>query len=249
MPLARFAGYALWVAPAVLLSVVALIMVRRRLHRELPAFFAYSVISVVRIVVMFVLYHRNFDIYAHYYWVSQALSATLGLAVIYEVFVQVFRGYGATRPLGSLLFRWAGTVLLLAAVGFAVITPVSDETLLMGGILVLERSVRLMQCGLLFFLFTFASYLRLPWRNNLFGIGLGFGLFAAVQLAAVAMRTQVGLISQETWVFVKMASYDCGVLVWVAYLLSPQPVEDVALSPAGTEVNRWNQALLQILQR
>lgn len=248
MSLARFAYYALWIAPAVGLTLMAVIMMCRKLYRELPFFFAYCVFSVLRSLVLFLILHWQGEAYFYGYWTAEALSAALGFGVIHEVFSRVFERYQAIQGLGVLLFRWAAAVLVLVAVVAAAASPGSDESRLMASVLVLERSVHVIQVGLLLLLFAFSAYFRLSWRHYVFGIALGFGLFASVQLVAVAMRAHVGLISDYSWGFVKLASYNCAVVVWITYLLMPQPAEATAPPQLG-QVESWNRALLQLLQR
>lgn len=248
MSLARFSFYVLWLAPVVLQTALAIVMRIRRLDRELPAFFAYCAFSAVQTPILFWIYHRT-TAYFYCYWVAEAVSAILGLAVIYEVFLHVFQRYDSSSRLAQSLFRWVGAALVLTAVVTAMAVPGNDANRLMAVSLVLGRSVLLVQCGLLLFLFTAAAYLRLSWRSRAFGIAMGFGLFVGVQLAEGAVRAQVGLISQETLSLVKMASYNCAVLVWMTYLLAPQPAEVPAPAPRLEHVKSWNQALLQLLLR
>ena len=53
------AFYTLWIAPALLMALLAAVMKHRRLHRELPAFFAYAVFTAVRTPILFFLFHRS----------------------------------------------------------------------------------------------------------------------------------------------------------------------------------------------
>ena len=47
---------------------------------------------------------------------SEALNAFFGFKVIHEIFLNVFRPYQYLKDLGTLLFKWAGVVLLLVSV-------------------------------------------------------------------------------------------------------------------------------------
>ena len=249
MSFPRFAFYALWVAPALLMALLAFLMQRRHLHREVPAFFAYAVFTAARTPILFFIFHRHNEIYAYAYWIAEGLSAALGLAAIYEVFRRLFQAYEATSRLGNLLFRWTAAGFVLLAVVAASLAQESDLNRLVAGVLAVTQGVRLVQCGLLLFLFSFCFFSGLSWRNHLFGIATGFGLFAGVQLATAAMQLRLG-INQQTWVWVNMASYNCAVLVWVSYLLAPQRAEDTVVPvPVAAEAKGWNQALLQLLQR
>jgi len=248
MSLARFSFYVLWLAPVVLQTALAIVMRVRRLDRELPAFFAYCAFSAAQTPILFWIYHRT-TAYFYCFWVAEAVGTILALAAIYEVFLHLFRFYDTSARLAQSLFRWVGGALVLAGVITAMAAPGNDANRLMAASLVVDRSAQLVQCGLLLFLFAAAAYLRFSWRSHAFGIAMGFGLFIGVQLAEGAVRAQVGLISQETLSLVKMASYNCAVLVWMTYLLAPQPAEVAAPAPRLENVKSWNQALLQLLLR
>lgn len=248
MSLTRFAFYALWIAPALLLAALAVIMKIRRLDREFPAFFAYCAFSAMQTPILLFVFHRP-TAYFYCYWVAGAVSAILGLAVIYEVFLHLFQAYDTNTRLAQSLFRWVGAALVLAAVVAAMAAPGNHENPLMAASLVVDRSVRLVQCGLLFSIFVASACLRLSWRSHAFGVAMGFALFVGVQMAAAAVRAQAGLLSQDALSLVKMASYNCAVLVWMTYLLAPQPAEVAAPAPRLEQVQNWNQALLQLLLR
>ena len=47
----------LWIAPHALLVVLAIMMIRRKLVRQFPAFFSYTVFEVVQFVLLFTLDH------------------------------------------------------------------------------------------------------------------------------------------------------------------------------------------------
>lgn len=243
-------AYVLWIAPAALQVLIVSAMLKRRLVREFPIFFAYTTFHVVRAIALFLLRHQlaSWD-YFYSYWTAQAASSVLGFAVIYEIFSHVFRSHEALRTLGFMLFRWVAAVLLLVAVVAAASAPGSDTNQLMAGVVILERSVRVVQCGLLFFLFLFSSSFGLSWRHYVFGIALGFGLFASVELVAVTMRAHFGSVADATWSLVNSAAYNCTVLIWVGYLLGPQPAQRAVQMPPKAEIDEWNQALLQLIRR
>jgi len=238
----------LWIAPAVLLAALATVMRIRRLDRVWPAFFAYCVFSAARTPILFWAYHQT-TTYFYCFWVAEAVGTILALAAIYEVFLHLFRSYDASARLAQSLFRWVGAALVLAAVLTAMAVPGNNANRLMAASLVVDRSAQLVQCGLLLFLFAAAAYLRLSWRSHAFGIAVGFGLFLGVQLTEVAVRAQVGLVSEATLNLVKMGSYTCAVLVWMTYLLAPQRAEVPAAAPRVEHVKSWNQALVHFLTR
>ncbi|MGH9649196.1 MAG: hypothetical protein ACRD3A_12670 [Terriglobales bacterium] len=249
MSFSALAFYTLWIAPALLMALLAAVMMRKRLHRELPAFFSYAVFTAARTPILFFVFHQHPDVYAYVYQIAEGVSAVVGFASIYEVFRHLFGNHEAARRLGILLFRWTAGAFVLLAVVAAASQPQADSNRLATAIVALTQGVRLVQCGLLLFLFVFSFFSGLAWRSHLFGIAVGFGLFAGVQLATVAMQAHLGVVNDRTLVWVNMASYNCAVLVWVAYLLAPQRAEVMAAASTVAEVKGWNRALLQFLQR
>ncbi len=239
--------YALWITPALLMALIAAVMRYRHLHRELPAFFCYAIFIALRTPILFYVFHHNPLAYSLLYWVAEAGSAVLGFAAIYEVFRHLFQAREGTLRLGLMLFRWTAGLFVLLAVVAAALAYQSDASWVEAAVVSLTQGVRLVQCGLLLFLFLFSYFSGLTWRSQELGIALGFGLFASVQLASVAMQAHQGLASFQTWRWVNMASYNCAVLVWAVYLLA-QRVEVAVAAPVTTEVQSWNRALLRLLR-
>ena len=78
--------------------------------------------------------------------------------------------------------------------------------------------MRVVQIGLIMFLLVFSRYLGVSWRQQSFGIALGFGEFAAFELIVVALRAS-GHIGQLTVDATNIIAYNCSVLVWLGYAL------------------------------
>jgi hypothetical protein len=233
--------YALWVGGWALSLAVVATMVRRKLRGEFPLFFAYAAFQVVSVPAQFVLFHRG--VYADYfyaYWVSSALGIGLGLAVLFEIFQHAFRPYAALRGLGSMIFRWAALVLLLVALITALSAPL-DQSPLITAILSLERSIRMMQCGLLILMLFFSPQLGLSWRSHLFGITAGFGGYAGVSLTLVSLRVQLGIPGDTAYSLINSGAYTFAAALWCAYLLAPEPARlAVRVQPVP---DQWDFAL------
>jgi hypothetical protein len=222
MALARFLQYALWMSGWALSLAVVVTMVRRKLRLEFPFFFAYAVFQVISVPVHFALYQRGVYVdYFYAYWTSSAIGIGLGLAVLYEVFQHVFRPYAALRGLGSMLFRWATLVLLLVGVVTALSAP-SGPSLLINAIMSLERSIRMMQCGLLLLLLLFSPQLGISWRSHLFGITAGFGGYSAVALTQITLRAHLGIPSDAAYSLINSLAYTLATATWLSYLLAPE---------------------------
>jgi len=249
------ADYLLWVTGAALLVLTFAAVLRRRLFYEYPVFFAYAAFQVLGTALrsgvhLLQLHHRvSYGDYFYTYWETQAISIVLSFAVIYEIYCGVFQRYDALQRVGGILFACAGIALLAAAGWLAVSAPVAGQPGIVTAVLVMERSVRVMQCGLVLFLFLAAFYFGLPWQNYRFGIALGFGVFASIELAAVAVRSQIGASVAAACSQINSAAYSFGVMIWLCYLLAPQPASQFVGVAQHNDLKKWNQALLEFLDR
>ena len=210
----------LWLVTPVLMTAVIASMYKRGLHRQFPFFFNYAVFQVVTFVVEFSL--RNWVNYFYAYWTCSALSIIVTFAVLQEIFKDAFRPYEALRDLSVILFRWCALVVLLVA-GMWAITSWQGNQLdnVTNTILLVNRTVRMMQCGLVFFMLLFSEYLGISRRNVLFGIAVGFGFFAAVNMLVVTAMAHRTVLSKLVLSRISGGAYIVSALVWLAYVALP----------------------------
>ncbi len=237
----RLIDYVLWFTGPVMQVGILVAMYRRGLHRDYPYFFNYIVLQVLCEPILFVILRFSYTVYYWGYWVSIALSALVSFAVLQEIFHDAFRPYEALRDLSVILFRWSALVVLLVAVMWAIAAAHSSQVdAVTNSILLVQRGVRLMQCGLVFFLLLFSEYLGISRRHVLFGIALGFGIFASVNMlwaAAVAHGTfvHVSVLRQ-----INSGAYNFSVLIWLAYTAFAPARSRVATAARSKD---WNYAL------
>jgi hypothetical protein len=238
-PKIQLAYNALWLAHPLLQSMVVAIMLWRKVYRSFPFFFSYVAFQIVAFAITFPL-REQYRIFFAAYWAESAVSVILGFFVIREVFLDVFRPYHTLRDLGSVLFKWAGLVMLMVAGVMAASTRagVADEPVV-NAILTLERSVRVVQCGLVLFLLVFARFLGVNWWQKSFGIALGFGAFASVELSLVALGSHVDSPTLSS--FINMAAYNLAILTWFMYMVLKSPV--VTQTASMLRPQRWEQSL------
>src|SRR5712692_2105646 len=217
--------YALWLVAPALESAIGYRMWIRRLYRDYPLFFAYTINHLLSFLVLFYCYRLGIrDVYRHAYLSCEAVDTVLKFGVIWELFSQVFRPYEGIRELGSALLRWASVILLFIAVIVAASTSGSDSDRFLAGFFAMERSVEIMQGGLLFLLFVLSSSLGLQWKQHTLGIALGFGVVTSIDLAAFTLRAQLGMVSHDVLSLISIAAFDCAVLIWLRTLYARKPV-------------------------
>src|ERR1017187_3325525 len=239
----RVLYYALWIAHPVLQMGIAAIMLRRGLHRKFKFFFGYVLIQLITFAVVFPATWHSYSASFYLYWICDALSVAFGFAVIHEVFVDVFRLFHTLRDLGTVLFKWAGLVMLLVAGVVSVSTNSSEIAPWMQAIITSQRCVRIIQVGMVLFLLFFAHYVGISRRQHSFGIALGFGSFAVIELVLIC--SWVGNHLGGPWMrILNMAAYNRRLVVWFGYVAVKRPARDASLSLLQPQ--RWEQSLSDI---
>jgi hypothetical protein len=239
----RILYYALWIAHPVLQTGIAAIMFHRGLHRKFKFFFGYILVQIITFAAMFPAMWHNYSAAFYIFWVCDALSVAFGFGVIHEVFVDVFRAFHTLRDLGTVLFKWAGLVMLLVAGVVSVSTNSSQVAPWMQAIVTSQRCVRIIQVGMVLFLLFFAHYVGVSRRQHSFGIALGFGSFAVIELVLIC--SWVGNHLGGAWVSIlNMSAYNSTLLVWFGYVALRSPARDASLSLLQPQ--RWEQGLSDI---
>jgi hypothetical protein len=233
----------LWCAQPILQSVVAVILWHRKMHKQFPVFFLFLLVQVANFAVIFPLWFvGDFKMYFVFFWLGEAANAVLGFKVIHEIFLDVFRPYHTLKDLGTLLFKWAGVVMLLVSVVVA-FSNSFDQSPLVHAVTTLQRSVRIVQFGLILFLLLFSRFLGVSRKQVSFGISLGFGLFAGVELMLMALNSG-GFVRQGNLNLVNMVTLILAILVWCGYSLSRKAVRVAAVNHLQTQ--RWEQGLADL---
>src|SRR5246500_3644009 len=162
----KFFYYGLWILHPILQIGIGAFMVRRGLVRQFKFFFGYIVTQLAVFAVIFPAYcWRSYSAAFYLYWGCNAISVTLGFLVIHEVFVDVFRLFHTLRDLGTVLFKWAGLVMLLVAGVVSVSNPATTKPW-MEAIISAQRCVRIVQVGMVLFLLFFAHFLGVSRRQR-----------------------------------------------------------------------------------
>ena len=223
----------------------------KRLWRNFPLFSLYAVSNFLATAGLYALKAaggspRQF-FYA--YWVCEGIAVLLGFGVVYEIFRTLFGEYSALRRLAIGGFRWALTALVLLGIVVAYAQSSGDKNPLMAGVLLVEETARTIEVGLLMFLFLFSKAFGLHWRQHIFGIAMGLGIFVATELVGVATRAYLGPIAFQTFAVARGVAFDMSVLVWLGYLLVPERVTAGAEVPNRAQLEQWNQAIMELIHQ
>jgi hypothetical protein len=246
----------LWVAPDLLLLLLAALMWRREHHKQYPIFLIFAVATATGSFAVYaadVIPSVSGNTFWHIAWASLLVDALVKFALLGEIFSRVFGLYPSLAKLGKSFITGVGVVLVFLATLAAAGTPKDNINLIVSGAHLLEQTIYLIECGLILFLFVFAAYFKLAWSRSAFGITLGLGVSASVHLATWALMANGKFPAQYRIFldFLNMAAYHVSVLIWFYYLLIPgkniSRPEDPP--PSGHDLEIWNQELERLLHK
>ncbi len=252
MPWYKFLLLYLWIAPHVVLAVVAVLLLTKRLYTSFPAFVLYTWYEIAEFVVLFAIAATGLSKgawYVHVYLLTLAMSTALRFGVIQEVFDNVFREHGRVDALARVSLRWTTGFLLAAAVLCAIFASGQTSGSLIAGAAWVGRGVAIVQCGLVLFLLLFSRAFGLSLQSYVFGITLGFGILSSVELANWAMHTgELTESMARALNLLPTGGYHVAVLVWLGYLVVPErKILQTSNVPVGG-VDKWNRELERFLQ-
>lgn len=224
--------YLSWLlGPALQVTLLAS-MVHRKLHAVFPRFFSYILFQILKSGFLFVTYQYYEGGYFDAYWTGNAISVILAVTVMDEILHKLFSEYGGVQSFGSIIFRWACGLLLLLALVNALSSQEGGADRVVAAVLSFDRSVRVMQCGLFCLLMVLCRFLRHCWRQRVFGIALGFGVFASIELILVSVAMRYGGGSAPIVSLLKSTAYNVVTLLWIVYMWQhSQSIPEVELAP------------------
>ena len=242
----------LWIAPHVLLGVLAVILCRRRLYRGYPVFLAYVLYEIAQFILLFALYSVlgvTSKPYAYVFSATLMISIALRFGVIDEVSKDLFRESQFLQVAARRSLMCVTGLLLVMGVLLAVYAPGNNTAKWYAGIFVVNRGAAMVQCGLLLSLLLFARFLGLSWRRPAFGIALGLGVLTSVDLATYALRAAFASEgAAELSDLLVTGAYLVCVSIWIGYLLAPE-LEPASLAVVPRdEVETWNKELQRLVR-
>jgi hypothetical protein len=184
--------------------------------------------------------HVAYQVYFYVYWVSFALEAILSLLVIYGIFKLAMAPLKGLQTLGMLVFRWVAAISVAVAIGVAVSPHQSGIHFMTAMITQLQQTSSILTLCLLLFVCFAIRPMGLSFRSRIFGISLGLGFLATINLVNSAWishnPTMYSLFSVVNGLAVGLT-----LLTWSAYFAFPEPKRRIIVLPTTSPFLRWNQ--------
>jgi hypothetical protein len=239
--------YAFWIAGLILQPTLAIFLLAKKYWHKYPIFTVYTVVNSIGNIISFLLREAPHS----YFWflsIFNAITTLLGLGIAYEIFGTIFSPHRALKRLATIVFL--GCAILLAGLGgFLIVSKAAFSGAdVMTSVLVVSEAARLLEVGLIGVLFFFSRAFGLHWRQSTFGIALGLGVFATVELIATTIQSQFGPAAINVLNLARTAVFDVGLLIWFGYILAPEPSLNIVL-PERSQLEDWNRAVMEIIQQ
>lgn len=189
----------------------------------------------------------DYNIYFCCHWFFAVIQTGLMIAIIYNVFHLAMRPLPGLHRLGKVVFQWVGGVSLL----FALVVALGPQLMSTGNAMVaafstgIERTQEgisvLVLCLLLFVCFATKS-LGLTYRSHIFGVTLGMGVFATIQLVQAAWFSTSQAHSLYSPIYLVSTLGTCAAfLIWGTYFAMPEPERKMILLPTTSPFFFWNR--------
>jgi len=251
MPALSLQSALIWATAQALQLLCVYLLYRRKLLTQFKFLASFFVFMTLKAGVLFLCYHYSSPqswTYFAVYWVTATMSDMFKIAVLYEIFCAAFKPFAGLQDLAKLVFKWAAACIVF--IGFVVFittpaSPVKNNWLIVG-VNGFERIVRVMECSLLMFLFMGSQHLGVAKRNRVFGFALGFGIDAFFQLLVYSAAANSHVSKLHFWGELLPVIYYVSLLIWVGYLIQPEPARESLHIPVTSPLLRWNEVALAL---
>jgi hypothetical protein len=184
--------------------------------------------------------HLAYQVYFYIYWTSYALEAMLSLLVIYSIFKLAMAPLKGLQTLGMLVFRWVAAISIAVAIGVAVTPHLTGITFMVAMITQLQQTSSILTLCLLLFVCFAIRPMGLSFRSRIFGVSLGLGVLAMVNLVNSAWLARYANM-YSTFSLINGLAVGLTLLTWSAYFAFPEPKRRIITLPTTSPFLRWNQ--------
>jgi hypothetical protein len=210
--------YFLWFAGFGLMIALTCVLYARGLYRVYHYFFAYVLLQLFSNPLMFWLAtgqtKQSYTAYFCAYYINISFSGAISIAVFWDILVGALGSSEGLRTFLRTTFLGV-LVLVLALAVFINFNTRHVQGPYIGWILSCESALRIAQVALILFFIVIRRYLGIARRNVPYGIALGFGFYAAVNLLVIeGIRHRLpGLVTRH----INSAAYLVATVIWLFY--------------------------------
>lgn len=202
---------------------LASLLLRRRIPRVFPIFFAYIAYSILASATQLWAI-SDYRTYYFVYWGNEAVGVALSIFAVWEVFRWVFALFWLRS-----WFRWAfyGSIVLglALAISNAMLSPPAHMHPFSALIFSAGITVRFTQAAIFGLFWLLAKSLEIGFRRYAFGIMLGFGVSSIGTLIAWITRSVFGTRFDMLASYLPPVAYIFALVFWLHVFMQAEPPE------------------------
>jgi hypothetical protein len=183
--------------------------------------------------------HTLHSVYFYTNWITYLAGCVALFFALQELFVNMMAPLPGLKRLGLGIFRWAAAVSLVLALS-SVVTLASASSIqdhLAAIFTQIAIGFSVLALCLLAFLVVSVHALGLSYRNRVFGLCVGLGLLAAMDLMVNGLRfSTIGLWPGHVAEIVTAVA----LVTWIGFLAFPEPVKQQAAAAISSSAMLWN---------
>jgi hypothetical protein len=211
--------YLLWFVPPVLQAGILIALIRRKFNRVYPYFLVYILLEIVSDCALFGVSRASYVFYYYGYHLYLVLSLAISFLVIWEILKTTSQRDVEVRQRGLTLTLFL-VILFVAVCGMLLTTHVSGiETSVLQGMLSINRGLEIAQISLAGVLIFRSASLGISRRSFVYGVGLGFGLFALANICLFELLSHKSRISDLELSRFNGLAYSCACIIWLLYAI------------------------------
>jgi hypothetical protein len=213
----RLIDYLLWLACPLLQAGILVALLRRRLSRDYRYFFDYTVLQVATAIILAILAASSYTGYYYAYYVNLALSVLVSFAVVWEILKTSLGRRGKVGRSG--LFPILCLVALVIAALAMFLTTGMPHQPVTKLLMLSDRALRIVQIGVLLLFAVFGVFLGAFRRTFVFGVGLGFGVFAVVNMIIAFALSSHRALTSVALSKINSIAYLVACTIWLLYAI------------------------------
>jgi hypothetical protein len=186
-----------------------------------------------------------YQIYFYVYWPSYALEAILGFLIILSIYKLAMAPLQGLQRLGMLMFRWAGGIAVAIAITVACGPHITSTRFIIHAVTQLQQTQSILTLCMLLFVCLAIRPMGLSYRSKIFGVSLGLGLMATMDLVGAAWLSHYKSL-YSFYNIANGAAICFTMLIWVGYFAIPEPKRRMIILPTTSPFLRWNQISLAL---
>lgn len=191
--------------------------------RRYLLFSSYLLLVLVRSLADFWTLRFHPELYARMYWyVTEPLSAVLGLLVILELYRKVLELFPGAARLARKLIAFVFVLVVSRILAHAIFGEGADRVTV---VLALQRDLRIVQTVFVLGLVALVRYYAIPLGRNLRGMIGGYALYIGTTLIDIALRSLFGGSAPSWWSYGHQSGYllVLGIWGWALWRFAPMP--------------------------